>query len=211
MKRLLSIVFALVCALTISAQSFELHQSYNDDDSAWSKTRLLAEYFWTSENGKWNVFSWNSFSESSINGLLYGEYKFIDNFYIHPEVRMNAGNYEYKTVTPQVGIAYLIPWNNGPDIYLTPKYSYNDICGAKHDLQFSINSSYETNAIYYEGYFDSNWIDALNIFTEQKAYFKVTKNFQLGAAVVFNSTTDYHGGEGNAHCQPYLSVRVALY
>ena len=202
-------MFALVCALTISAQSFELHQSYNDNESAWGKTRLISEYFWTSENGNWNVFSWNSFSENSLNALLYGEYKFIDNFYIHPEVRVNAGTFEYKTITPQIGIAYLIPWNNGPDIYLTPKYSYNDI--VKNDIQFSINSSYETNAIYYEGYIDTNWIEALNVFAEQKAYFKVTKNLQIGAAVVFNSTTDYDGGEGITHCQPYLSFRVALY
>lgn len=210
MKRLLSIVFALVCALTINAQSFELHQSYNDDESVWGKTRLIAEYFWTSENNKWNVFSWNSFSESGINGLLYGEYQFIRNLYAHAEVRMDKGNYEYKTITPQIGVAYLIPWKNGPDIYLTPKYSYDGICEAKHDIQFSVNSSYETDAFYYEGYLDTNWIDALNVFAEQKAYFKITKNFQLGANVVFNSTTNYkHGGE--AHCQPYLSVRVALY
>ena len=50
----------------------------------------------------------------------------------------------------------------------------------------------------------------MNVFAEQKAYFKVTKNFQVGAAVVFNSITDYKNG-GEAHCQPYLSVRVALY
>lgn len=208
MKKLFVILFALISALTVSAQSFELHQSYNDDDSAWGKTRLIAEYFWTSENGKWNVFSWNSFSESSINGLLYGEYQFAKNLYAHAEVRMNEGNYEYKTITPQVGLAYLIPWKNGPDIYLTPKYSYNDI--TKHDIQFSVNSSYETKAIYYEGYLDSNWIDALNIFTEQKAYYKITPNIQLGACVVLNSTTDYKHG-GNAHIQPYASVRIALY
>jgi hypothetical protein len=209
MKRLILVLSVLISTLMVNAQSFELHQSYNDSKSAWGKTRLIAEYFWTSENTKWNVFSWNSFSESGINGLLYGEYKFASNLYAHAEVRMNNGNYAYKTITPQLGIAWLIPLQEGPDIYITPKYSYNDICETKHDIQVSINTSYETKSIYYEGYLDTNWINAMNIFTEQKGYFKLTNNFQLGACVVFNSSTNYkHGGQ--AHCQPYLSLRVAL-
>lgn len=210
MRKLLFVICLFFVGITAQAQSFELHQSYNDDKSAWGQSRLIAEYFWTSENGKWNVFSWNSFSENSINGLLYGEYAIGKGFYIHPEVRMNRGNFDYKDITPQLGIAWLIPWKNGPDIYLTPKWSYNDICETKHDLQFSVNSSYETDKVYYEGYLDTNWFDALNVFTEQKAYYKLTQNFQLGACVVFNSTSVYSGG-GEAHCQPYLSLRVALY
>ena len=214
MKKLIfSLLLAFVSVFTVNAQSFELHQSYNDSKSAWGQSRLIAEYFWTSENGKWNVFSWNSFSENGISGLLYGEYMLGKNFYIHPEVRMNRGNFKYEDITPQIGIAYLIPWENGADIYLTPKYSYNDICGSKHDLQFSVNSSYENDHVYYEGYLDTNWIDAMNIFTEQKAYYKLTKNFQIGAAVVFNSTTYYKSekGENSSLIQPYLSLRVALY
>ena len=195
----------MVYSLAIGAQSFELHQSYNDSKSAWGKTRLLVEYFWTSEDSKWNVFSWNSFSETGISGLLYGEYKLGGNFYVHPEVRVNNGNFKYTTITPQIGIAWLIPWSGGPDVYLTPKFSHNDICASKNDFQFSINSSFETNHFYYEGYLDTNWIKEVSLFTEQKAFYKITKEIQFGLAAVFNASKE------NTHIQPYITARVALY
>lgn len=205
MKKLIITLVVTFIGLTANAQSFELHQSYDDSKSAWGQSRLLVEYFWTSENGKWNVFSWNSYSKNGISALLYGEYQFAKNLYIHPEVRVNNGNFEYTTITPQIGLAWLIPWSGGPDIYLTPKFSHNDICASKNDFQFSINSSYESTHFYYEGYIDTNWIKEVSLFAEQKAYYKFTKNLQLGLAAVVTSVP------GQTHCQPYITARVALY
>ena len=205
MKKLIVLLSVMVYSLTIGAQSFELHQTYKDSKSEWGKTRLLVEYFWTSEDGNWNVFSWNNFSENGLSGLLYGEYKVRGNLYIHPEIRVNNGTFEYTTITPQLGIAWLIPWSGGPDIYLTPKFSHNDICASKNDFQFSVNSSYETDHFYYEGYIDTNWIKEASLFAEQKAYYKITRNLQIGAAAVVSAVP------GQTHCQPYISARVALY
>ena len=209
MKRFILIMLTFVSFMTVSAQSVELHQSYGDDKSAFGSTRLLVEYFWSTDDARWNVFSWNSFSVNGINALIYGEYQFRNNWYIHPELRIDNGNFKYTSITPQIGFAYKIPWNNGPDVYLTPKYSYNGICGAKHDVQFSINSSYENDFVYYEGYIDTNWVNAFSVFAEQKAYYKITKHIQAGLCGVFNSTSSYGNG-GNCHAQLYGSVRLGF-
>lgn len=210
-KFIFSLVMALMTVISVNAQSFQLHQSYNDDNSTWGSTRFITDYFWTSPNEKVNVFSWNSFSKNGISALLYGEYQIgKSNFYAHGEVRAQMGNFDYETVTPEVGFAYLIPWNNGPAIYVTPKYVYNDVYFSKHDIEVSINSSYENDKVYYEGYIDTNWIKGASLFTEQKAYYKLTKNFQIGACVVGRVGKEYNGGEVDSNVQPYLSVRVAL-
>lgn len=207
-KFILGLALAISASLSVSAQSLELHQSYDDKNSAMGMTRLIASYYWTSNNEQWNVFSWNSFSQKGISALAYGEWFVGKNIYLHGEVRVNYGNFEYKTCTPQIGFAYLLPLNNGLNVFLTPKYSYNDI--AKHDLQFSINSSFENKYAYYEGYIDTNFINQFNIFAEQKGFYKLTKNLQLGACLVFNAGKDYHGN-GFAHVQPYLAFRLGLY
>lgn len=212
MKKFITVLVLCLSCFVMKAQSFELHQSYNDDKSAWGMTRLISEYFYTSESGDVNVFSWNSFSQNGISALLYGEYLLGSNIFIHGEVRAQFGNFEYKTITPEIGFAYLLPIPcDGLGIYLTPKYVYNDVYLSKHDFEFSINSSYEDDMFYYEGYFDSNWVKGVSFFTEQKVYYKFTPNFQLGFALVANGSKEYGVDEGTAHIQPYVSLRVALY
>ena len=218
-KFILSFIFAFTAIFSINAQSFQIHQSYNDNKSAWGSTRLISDYFWVSDNGKWNVFSWNSFSQNGISGLLYGERQINEtNFFVHAEVRAQFGNFEYSTITPEIGFAYLIPWEGGASIYVTPKYVYNDVYFNKHDFQLSINSSYENDYVYYEGYFDTNWVKAMSFFTEQKGYYKITENFQIGVCVVADGyrakISDFLGADiisTRAHIQPYLSLRVSLY
>ena len=208
-------IIALVLAFTtmiVNAQSFELHQSYNDKNTAWGTTRLLAEYFYTNESGSVNVFSWNSFSQTGISALLYAEYLLGSGIFLHGEVRAQFGNFEYKTATPEVGIAYLLPIPcGGLGIYLTPKYVYNDVYLSKNDFEFSINSSYENAYVYYEGYLDSNYVGGFNLFTEQKVYYKLTPHFQLGISAVANATKLYNDTPGQGHIQPYITARIGLY
>ena len=212
MKKIIAVLVLGLSCMVMNAQSFELHQSYNDDNSAWGSTRLISEYFWVSDNEGVNVFSWNSFSQNGISALLYGEYLLYDNLFLHGEVRVQLGNFEYNTITPEIGFAYLLPLGlAGPSIYITPKYVYNDVYCAKHDFQMSINSAYENDYVYYEGYFDTNWVKGVSFFTEQKAYYKIAPNFQIGLAVVANGTKVYDLDIHNAHIQPYFSIRVALY
>lgn len=211
-KFIITLMIAFTAILSANAQSFQLHQSYNDDNTTWGTTRLISDYFWTSENGKWNVFSWNSYSQKGISGLLYGEYALGETgLYAHAEVRAQFGNFEYKTITPEIGLAYLIPWENGAAIYLTPKYVYNDVYFSEHDFQFSVNSSYENDYLYYEGYLDTSWVKGMSIFTEQKAYYKITDNFQIGACLVGSVSKYYDFGDTFAHLQPYVSLRISLY
>ena len=49
----------MVLTVMANAQSFQYHQGY-DFKSKSSAQQFIADFFWTSENGKWNVFSWNS-------------------------------------------------------------------------------------------------------------------------------------------------------
>lgn len=209
-KFIITLVLALV-AVASNAQSFQLHQSYDDNQSAWGSTRLISDYFWTSGEGRWNVFSWNSFSQNGISGLLYGECAIGESgLYAHAEVRTQLGNFDYNRITPELGFAYLV-WAPGLSVYFTPKYVYNDVYFSKHDFQFSVNSSYENDWVYYEGYLDTSWVKGFNLFTEQKVYYKLTDNFQLGLCLVANATRLYDFNEGFGHLQPYVSLRVSLY
>lgn len=216
-KFIFGLVMAFMAVLSVNAQSIEFHQSYGSKSEVapYSATRVIGSYFWVSKNEKMNLFTWNAFDRNATNTLLYTEHQIgKSNFYIHPEVRFdywygatNDNAYDFK---PMIGFSYLIPWKNGAAIYLTPKvmttYDSNDKW-SKPDLQFSVNSSYENDKVYYEGYIDTNWFnDGVHpsIFTEQKAYYKMTDHFHIGGSVVF--TADEH----NAFAQPYLSVRVAM-
>ena len=225
-KFICSFVMALMTVLSVNAQSIEFHQSYgsDDDNTPYAATRVIASYFWTSKNEKMNLFTWNAFDRNATNTLLYTEHQIgKSNFYVHPEIRLdywygaeNSNSYDFKTM---IGFAYLIPWNNGPAIYLTPKIMTTYDKQEKWtnpDLQFSINTSYENDNVYYEGYIDTNWfghtngsVNTVGIFTEQKAYYKMTDHFQIGASVVFAAgklapTTE------KAFAQPYLSFRVTM-
>lgn len=198
------LVFAFIFATIIAnAQSFQWHQSYDNNQ------KLISDYFWTSANGSWNVFSWNEFTIAGDNtvtgrGLLYGEYKLGNtNFYVHPEVRLNTdGNFL------NLGFAYRLPFEN-LGIYITPQYSrHQQGWGTSYvnDVQISINSSLENNKFYYEGYFDTYWLHGISCFTEQKVYYKITNNFHLGANLVFWASEDSNPG-----FLPFLVARISLY
>ena len=219
MKRLL-ITFAIALfAIAANAQSFQYHQGY-DFKSQSATQKFIVDFFWTSENGKWNVFSWNNLGvnynatvpgSTDATALLYAEYKLGNsNFYLHPEVRLNTWCENYY----QFGFAYLLPFENLA-IYLTPKFSYHD----RPDFQFSINSSYENEWFYHEGYFDTDWIPAtplpgapdtgfcMGYWTEQKFYYKVFKNFHFGVNLMLGGDTK----NGLSVCAPMFVARVSLY
>lgn len=200
MKKLFFILVTLVASLAVNAQSIQLHQSYNDNKSTWGNTRLIVDFFWSNDNI--NVFSWNTGNETGMSNLLYAEFKVAKNLYIHPEIRTQFNKFSYNSCTPQIGIAYRLPINS-VDVYLTPKYSHNDIYAAKDDIQVSVNSSYDSNKVYYEGYLDTNYINDFNLFAEQKAYYKITDNFQIGGCAVVSYGNEFH-------VQPYASLRVQL-
>ena len=217
MKKLISaIILVLVTIASANAQSFQYHQGYDFKSEAPSQ-KFIADLFWT--NDTWNVFSWNNFGvnyDSAVPGstdataLLYVERKLGNtNFYLHPEVRLNTWCENYY----QFGFAYLLPFENLA-VYLTPKYSYHD----RHDFQFSINSSYESDAIYYEGYLDTDWVPApmpeflkpdyaVGFWTEQKVYWKATERFHFGINLVAGGDTK----NGFACLAPMFTTRVSLY
>lgn len=216
MKKIIFALALVLCAFTTAfAQvAFEGHFSYNDKNTVWGANRMIISDYWTSKDEKWNIFSWNTLNldggHVAVSALIYGEYNLGKGFYAHAEARTQPG-FDGQVLTPQVGFAYLLPTKNSLGVYITPKYVYNDVYCNKHDLQVSINSSYDDKNVYYEGYIDTNWIKAFNFFTEQKAYYKVGSGVQLGASVVINTNNnDYHGNNGKMHIQPYFSVRTTF-
>lgn len=227
-KFIFSLIMAFVSVLSINAQSIEFHQSYGStsDNAPYTATRVIASHFYTSKNEKMNLFTWNAFDRNATNTLLYTEHQIgKSNFYVHPEVRFdywygptNSNDYDFK---PMLGFAYLIPWEKGPAVYVTPKvmttYDKNTKW-SNPDLQLSINTSYENDNVYYEGYIDTNWIghvkDApesktIGVFAEQKVYYKMTDNFQVGGSVVF-ATGKLAPNLEDTFVQPYLSLRVTM-
>lgn len=225
-KFIFSLVMVFISVLSVSAQSIEFHQSYgsNSENAPYAATRVIASYFWTNKKDNMNLFTWNAFDRNATNTLLYTEHRIgKSNFYVHPEVRFdywygstNDNSYDFK---PMIGFAYLIPWEKGPAIYLTPKIMTTYDSNYKWtnpDLQFSINTSYENDNVYYEGYIDTNWFghtggaeSTIGIFTEQKVYYKMTDYFQIGASVVFAAGKLAPTTSG-AFVQPYLSLKVSL-
>lgn len=218
-KFITSIILALVAVMSLNAQSFQWHQSYPSDDGM-PNQKYIADYFWTSANGKFNVFSWNEFQVAKDDfvagtALLYGEYQLgKSNFYLHEEVRLfTHSNNFYMT-----GFAYLLPFKNqNLGVYLTPMYAWHGF----HDFQFSINSSYDSEKFYYEGFFDSNWIGkeytldgltpvektviAPSCYTEQKFYYKLNEMFQVGTNLAFAASS------AGVVFRPYLVLRVQLF
>lgn len=226
MKKIIIAVLSIVFVITANAQSFQYHQGA-DFKSETSAQKFVADFFWTSENGKWNVFSWNSFTinydtvtpgSTDATALLYVEYKLGNtDFYIHPEVRFNTWCENYY----QIGFAYRLPFKN-LSVYLTPKYSYHDT----HDFQFSINSSYENDWFYHEGYIDTDWVPkvvkvnvpilgeytykpdyTVGFFTEQKFYWKATRHFHFGINLMIGGDTR----NGFSVIAPMFVARVSLY
>ena len=217
MKKLITaFILAIIATITVNAQSVQYHQGYDFKTEAASQ-KFLVDFFWSNDN--WNVFSWNNFGvnydgafpgSTDATALLYVERKLGNtNFYLHPEVRLNTWCENYY----QIGFAYLLPFEN-VGIYLTPKYSYHD----RHDFQFSINSSYESDAVYYEGYLDTDWVPAplpfglkadyaVGFFTEQKVYWKATERFHFGINLVAGGDTS----NGFYTLAPMFTTRVSLY
>lgn len=212
-KFITSIILALVAIVSVNAQSIQYHQGYDFKAKAPSQ-KFLVDFFWSNDN--WNVFSWNNFGvnyDAAIPGstdatsLLYVERRIGNsNFFVHPEVRLNTWCENYY----QIGFAYQLPFENLA-IYLTPKYSYHN----RHDFQFSINSSYENDWLYYEGYFDSDWVykqpltgeNIIGFFTEQKAFYKATENFHFGINLMVGGETKF----GVYTFAPMFVARVSLY
>ena len=213
MKKFITILIAVFAVISASAQSFQYHQGY-DFKSKTSSQKFIADFFWS--NDSWNVFSWNNVGvnyngtdpgATDATALLYVEYKLgKSDFYLHPEVRFNTWCENYY----QFGFAYRIPFKN-LSIYLTPKYSYH----GRHDFQFSINSSYESEKFYHEGYLDSDWVyrqpmsgeNVISFFTEQKFYYKVTRNFHLGVNLMLGADTV----AGVYLIAPMAVARISLY
>jgi hypothetical protein len=148
---------------------------------------------------------------TDATALLYVERQIgSTNFYIHPEVRLNTFCENYY----QLGFAYLLPFEN-LGVYLTPKYSYHQ----RHDFQFSINSSYESDKFYHDGYIDTDWVPApvptgfpkpgfgFGFWGEEKFCYKFNNMFSLGAKLLFGGDTR-HGMDIFA---PMVVARVSLY
>ena len=209
MKKVIIALFFAVISVCVNAQSIQFHQGYDFKVNSPSQ-KVIVDFFWT--NDSWNVFSWNNFGinynsivpgSTDATSLLYVEYKLGNsNFYLHPEVRLNTFCENYY----QFGFAYLLPFKSVA-IYLTPKYSYHGY----HDFQFSINSSYESDHFYYEGYIDTDWISPckfnVNFWAEQKFYYKVTERFHFGINLLFGG--DFINGFTNI--APMFVGRVSLY
>lgn len=219
MKKLALTFALLLVAVFSNAQSFQIHQSYNKPNdeftlNGYTSTRIITDYFWTSDDEKWNLFQWASFdSGSNTNILLYAERRFDEsNLYWHFETRYNSYcSGHMMDGSLQIGLAYLIPWENGASIYITPKYFAGYEIGSTEwasDFMLSINSSYEGKHIYYEGYIDTRYVGKFSYFAEQKAYYKITDRFQLGICGVVVGSHEYEGSEGFCKIQPYLSIRT---
>ena len=213
MKKFIFTIILAVISLGLNAQSFQWHQSYKADDGM-PNQKYIADYYWVSQNEKFNVFSWNEFQVAKGDfvagtALLYGEYMLGNtNLYLHEEVRLftHAHNF-YMT-----GLAYKIPFKNqNLGVFLTPMYAWHGYS----DFQFSINSSYDSQYFYYEGFFDSNWV-GLDFFTgesvfepscytEQKFYYKINEMFNIGTNLTFAAS------QYGVTFRPYLVLRIQLF
>lgn len=227
-KYVLTLVAFVAALLSAGAQSVEFHQSYGSDkcNAPYLATRVIASYFYTNDDESLNLFTWNAFDRNNANTLLYTEHRLGNsNFLFHPEIRLDYMygplNENAYDINPMIGLSYEIVFNNGLSVYLTPKamMTYdNHLKWSNPDMQFSINSSYEGGQVYYEGYIDTNWFghangfsesNTIGLFTEQKAYYKMTDTFQIGGCVVFAAGKLAPKMTGS-FVQPYLSLRVVI-
>ena len=215
---------AFIANISVSAQSIELHQSYGTDseNAPYAATRVIGSYFWSTCEGDMNLFSWNAFDRNAANTVLYTEHQIgKSNWFVHPEIRfdywygpLNSNDFDFK---PMLGVAYLIPMHGNLCVYLTPKImtTYDKFYGewTNPDLQFSVNTSFENDYVYYEGYIDTNWfghtfgsVKTIGMFTEQKGYFKMAEHFQIGLSLVMSAGKLSCDTKG-FFAQPYISFR----
>lgn len=208
-------------ALTANAQSFDIMASPQN-------TKAIAEFFSAGDN--YNAYSYNEWQSQvykstadmpgmdSLGGqtmnmlsLNYVEYCLFDNFYVHPEVRLNShwGNSYY------LGVAYRLPIN-AVDVYVVPMYRRNGDKGGANEFQLSINTSADWEHFYYQGYLDmytnqKHWgyDDNVSIFTEQRFYWKAYEGLQIGINLTA-TTNPLLMPKGTGYVNPYLAIRYAF-
>ena len=222
MKKFLVALVCFLLAATASSQSVQWHQSYDGNQ------KLVADFFWSNDN--FNVYSYNEFTltqgrQAVGYSVLYGEYRIAkSHFLAHAEGRLRLFDFPLDKVPTAMyfpahndvsaGFAYELcakEWT----FYFTPMYRY-DFGGIGHNWQFSINSSAEYDKFYYEGYIDMWGPTTFNFCTEQKFYYKITQNFQIGANLMLFNINDPElkpmsvRGDGKWNFQPWLVFRIAL-
>lgn len=226
MKKFLTALVCFLLTATVSAQSIQWHQSYDGNQ------KLVADFFWNNDN--FNVYSYNEFTVSHGQAVgyavLYGEYRIAkSHFLLHAETRMKTHTYPENLVPSAMywpagnhlnaGFAYeLCLGKNDEWVFnFTPMYRYDfRTNGHGHNWQFSINSSADYEKFYYEGYLDIWGPTTFNLCTEQKFYYKITKNFHIGANLMFFTIKDNElkpmgiRGDGQFNFQPWLVFRVAF-
>lgn len=222
MKKILTIIaiFVMAAAATVNAQSVQWHQSYDGNQ------KFVADYFWVSDTGAFQVFSYNEFTVTNNQavgyGIIYGEYRIHNHILGHLESRFRTASFPYTDVPTAMywpdhnmvnaGFAYELCLGNFV-FNLTPMYRYD--FGSGHNWQFSINSSADFDHIYYEGYLDTWGPTTFNLCTEQKVYYKFTPNFNLGVNLMLFNVTDNPAklsihGDGSWNFQPWLVARIAF-
>ena len=204
------VLLASLIAATSFAQSFQWHQSYDNNQ------KFVADFYYGGD--KYNLYSYNEFTvlDNQAYGfaVAYGEYKIGEsNFYIHPEVRFRIGSdpaiggfksaiYPYGTNMTNIGFAYML--NIGDfTTFVTPMYRYD--FGSGSNWQLSFNSSMELGRLYYESYIDFWGPSSFNFCTEQKFYWMFNEVFALGVnAMVFNLDSE-------VKFVPFLVARISTF
>ena len=175
MKKILLVLGFLFVALTAKSQSMSFM-------GTWTGPKFVSDYFWS--NDKVNVFSTNEVtyfnSELSLMTRDYAEFRLGNsNFYVHPEFQVFS-DMSYAGLAPP-GPQLPIDWMCIMPVVL---YRYDNVEG--HTYHVELNTSGDWWRIHYEGYIDLWGIKSLNKATEQKVFFKVTENVQLGVDFLYD-------------------------
>ena len=175
MKKLLLALGLLFVVLTAKSQSMQFM-------GTWAGPKFVADYFWS--NGNINVFSTNEVtyfnSELALMTRDYAEFKLGNtDLYVHPEFQVFSDG----TYAGLAGIGYQLPikWMSIMPVVL---YRYDNIGG--HQVHLELNTAGDWWKIHYEGYIDLWGLKTLNKATEQKVFFKITENFQLGVDFLYD-------------------------
>lgn len=217
MKKLFLTLVMVCMAMFATAQgSFDIMVSPQN-------AKGLAEFFHGGEN--FNAYSYNEFQTQCWNdmdslggrplnmlSLNYVEYRLFDNFYIHPEVRLNSNWDNWDRNSYYIGIAYKIPIS-AVDIYVVPMYRRHGEKGGTNEFQLSINTSADWEHFYYQGYFDlytgKNYSHGVTAFTEQRFYWKAYEGLQVGINLTATSDPGFMP-RGEWYVNPYLAIRYAF-
>ena len=193
MKKILLALGFLLVVLTARAQSMQFM-------GTWKGPKFVSDYFWS--NGNINVFSTNEatyFKGESGNFELclmtrdYAEFKLgKTDLYVHPEFQVFSDG----TFAGLAGLGYQLPIKC---ISIMPVilYRYDNmptglvgederVIRGGHQVHFELNTSGDWWRIHYEGYVDLWGMKTFNAATEQKVFFKITENFQLGVDFLYD-------------------------